>query len=1462
MNLANAPLGVLILAVGALAVIGLHSLKPLRKKLPVSSTFLWTEQDVPATGAIPFQRPRASRLLSLQLLMVGIIAFLFAQPVGRSVSDLQGHTVVVVDVSASMGSTSSSAGSGDDAADRLSEARVAVREIVDELADSGVVSLISAGPTPQVLVNASTDRARFLDAVDGLQLSDGSADIDRAMNLAVGLDRPDAPIGIVLVSDGIHQDFTAGTLPVDFTHRQVGDASTNYALTDLAAESTPAGLVVIAESQAFAGGSVDTTISFDVDGRTEAVLDVRIDSSEASVTQVILPAGSNVEARLDVDDDLAVDNARYATTRTQGDLVVSISGPTTPFLDSLLTAVPGVRLAADGEQPDAIVFSGGVVPEDVDRPYLAIAPEGGAPGIAVSETIEEPEISFVQSSDRLLTGLDLSNLRVRAAQLVDAPSAEVLIGSEEGPLMVRQDNDGVRSLYLTFALTDSSLPVDAAFPVLGQRIMEELSAAVRVPVRLTVGDPIVAPANQLVVVTAPDGTERELTSGSEVVTPDRAGMWTIASEGDAVLPIAVNADLKESVLEPQFLRDQARSTAAGGSISPIIDRPFAWPFLIGLFVLAVLEFVESRRRKAVPKKQWVASTLLRVAAGVFFALSIVGWVVDGPTNDVATVFVLDRSDSMGSAGIVEANEVVADALADAEGSDRVGVVVVGDGALIGHPVANAADFDLTVLSDSGAGDSEDLSVGGDRTDLAAGLQLAGAILPEDSRRRVVVVSDGRVTTGDTAAAATTLAGSGIVVDYALIDSPIGTDAAVASLVAPPNVVEGSAVRAQVVVESTSAGPATITVERDGQLIESFGVELVGGATSFSFQDVPPGPGQFEYTATVDFEGDALPENDTARTVVNIGGDERVLLIEGSEGVSSLLEVALAGDEVAVDTVSVDAIPALETLAGYEVVVLADVGIPQLSDEHVQSLIVATRDRGVGLVTIGGPQAFGLGSYQGSALESILPVTSEIPPEREERVAQVLALDSSGSMAECDCPETTRFEDRISKLELARLGANQAIANLGPSDEVGVFTFDTGTQWIFQLGPASLQGEIERDFGFIFPSGGSSLSQILPTAANALRTSDADIKHVIVLTDGLSEQSDLELFEERARLLLEEDGITTSLVATGEGFEEALQVVADAGGGRFTAATDLSDIPNILAQESQAASRDFLQVGQFPPVISDVAEVVSSLDESPELTGYLVTTPKPTSRTLLRIGEENDALLTTWQVGLGRSTAWTSDAGAEWSEQWASWDGYATFWTGVVRDTFPVDDAGAVRATVEDGILTIRAETTPAQARLDATVSSPDGVVQPVALREIAPGVFEGSTEADDSGAYSVAVTSRGAEGASSVGSEIVSVSYSAEYRPSEANAAILDRVSEITGGRGAIAAADSFDPDSLNGARRPLRLTVPFLIAGLAAWLGAVALARIWFGRVRSSEGQKRTGRYATRLRRRSQPQREPAYQS
>jgi Mg-chelatase subunit ChlD len=542
----------------------------------------------------------------------------------------------------------------------------------------------------------------------------------------------------------------------------------------------------------------------------------------------------------------------------------------------------------------------------------------------------------------------------------------------------------------------------------------------------------------------------------------------------------------------------------------------------------------------------------------------------------------------------------------------------------------------------------------------------------------------------------------------------------------------------------------------------------------------------------------------------------------------------------VEVIEPSELPPLDELATYAATVLVDVDSQAFSGAQTSALASAVRDLGRGLVTIGGDRSYALGGYLDSELETLLPVVSEITdPKRRRTVAEVLAIDTSGSMAACHCNEGANGIvgggnrgpfGGVSKTDISRSAAARAIDALSQNDEVGVLAFDTQQEWVIPLGQVPSEEDVLDGLEQLRPSGGTDLSQSLTEAAEALRASKASLRHIVLFSDGFTAVDDMQALARQAGELREE-GITVSVIATGEGAASDLEPIAEAGGGRYYPGRDLTQIPQIMMQETIVASRSFVNEGEFLPQVTSASQIVAELTTSPPLFGYLATTARPQATTHLRIGPDADPLLATWQVGLGRSSAWTSDASKRWSAAWADWDGYVDFWSRTVRDVLPVGgDAGVLRARVEGGRLQVLMESTeawPDGAAAIARVTTPGFESVELALERVDDVTFRGELPIDASGTYAVGAVVEGPGGAIASGSALANQGYAAEYEAGASDAALLGQVSTLTGGRGEITPEDAFTSLGLEPGTRRTRLAPWLLLAAALLWPLAVALSRL-----------------------------------
>jgi len=196
---------------------------------------------------------------------------------------------------------------------------------------------------------------------------------------------------------------------------------------------------------------------------------------------------------------------------------------------------------------------------------------------------------------------------------------------------------------------------------------------------------------------------------------------------------------------------------------------------------------------------------------------------------------------------------------------------------------------------------------------------------------------------------------------------------------------------------------------------------------------------------------------------------------------------------------------------------------------------------------------------------------------------------------------------------------------------------------------------------------------------------------------------------------------------------------------------------------------------------------------PQLLGYVGTSPKQTAHTILvsRLADgTQDPFLASWQYGLGRAVAWTSDATGRWAKSWVTWDGYPTLFAQMVRYTISEGAGSDITAnvTLKGNTASLAVDAFDRDGNfinnlaLQANVVAPDGTTQVITMTQSAPGRYEAEFKPTTQGAYLIRVGANGGAEVSSLGQMTGWVlPYSPEYRSFGVNAQLLFDLGRITG---------------------------------------------------------------------------------
>jgi len=925
----------------------------------------------------------------------------------------------------------------------------------------------------------------------------------------------------------------------------------------------------------------------------------------------------------------------------------------------------------------------------------------------------------------------------------------------------------------------------------------------------------------------------------------------------------------------------------------LLAVPIVW---LGLRSLATLD----RTRR------WTAIGL-RVAVLVIIVLMLAGFQAVRTHSELTVMAVVDQSESVRRFAqpprdISETDTpsdkpqsfdewsraYLSKAVSDRKTDDRVGMV-----GFDGRPTVKSMPSDVVDL------DGAALDAPEEGTDIASAIRLAMAMFPADSNKRLVLFSDGNDTGTDDSgggsevlAAAREAAAAGIPIDIVPVDYQLSDEVMVEGVYAPTEAREGQTVAVRVVLRAASPATGKLFLKHDGETVDlaprsaadSTPVEpddwtreelsplddpdAAGKYVAVKLVELPlafSGANRFEATFEPDAGSDSMMVNNSGEAFTLVQGKGRVLLVDNLGAASArALPEALQRRGITVETVPPSLLPRrLGDMQKYDAIIMRNVPAEVVGPSKQRALARYVNDLGGGFMMVGGPESFGAGGWTNSPIDAILPVECQVPSMTVlPSGALVFVIDRSGSMS------SNVGGTNLSQQQVANEAAVLALSTLYPQDMVGVVAFDNSAKWVVSLHPnQDPEGDAKR-IRSITPGGGTNIYPGLEKAYEALKAREAQenaVKHVILLTDGHSQNAKYYQVVKQMR----QANITLSTVGVGNGHNnQILAQLAKMGSGNYYPVSNPNNLPQIFVKEARSIRRNLVKEQPFTPKITRTdSPMVSGLSQPPALRGLVLTGEKkhPLVYTAM-VSDDGAPVFAHWQVGLGRSAAFTSDANARWANAWLRWGGYTDFWSRTVREIARPSASRELDLTtsIAGNTMTIRLDAANMAEdesfsnfmKVVGSVVTPDGEAAPVTLEQTGPGIYEATVPADQSGSYIVNLFANQPDGERRVVFGGASKTTGGELRRFRSNRALLEQIAQTSGGRvldpAKPRAASLFSRESLVESRsiRPLwRLLLPWL---LALFLLDVACRRIaWdLGAMRKSvvgAGAKVQSLFATR---------------
>ena len=324
----------------------------------------------------------------------------------------------------------------------------------------------------------------------------------------------------------------------------------------------------------------------------------------------------------------------------------------------------------------------------------------------------------------------------------------------------------------------------------------------------------------------------------------------------------------------------------------------------------------------------------------------------------------------------------------------------------------------------------------------------------------------------------------------------------------------------------------------------------------------------------------------------------------------------------------------QNLNDYSAVILNDIPEKDVDAKKLREYVT----EGNGLVVFGGKDSYDRGNYEGSEFESILPIRIGRGSKTEDTETNVLLLiDISGS-TKSNFKRGSRFE--VSEVEKAL--ALSVLSDLEDEDYISVLAFNTNSYLIHEL--SKVEGnreEIKEKISRLNYYGGTSISEGIRASRKVLGPLRGS-KSIIIFSDGRSGSiyEDTKQAAQSARI-----GVKVYAVGVGEDTDRNhLIKIAKEGEGLYLEPDETEKLAIVLGEPEEDSASDL-----GIEIINNYHFITYNFKPDGSVNGFNHVVPKLNSE-LLVATKENNPLITSSRIGLGRIVAVSTDDGSAWASQ--------------------------------------------------------------------------------------------------------------------------------------------------------------------------------------------------------------------
>jgi len=658
----------------------------------------------------------------------------------------------------------------------------------------------------------------------------------------------------------------------------------------------------------------------------------------------------------------------------------------------------------------------------------------------------------------------------------------------------------------------------------------------------------------------------------------------------------------------------------------IFDRYWVLPF-----ILIPLLWMAWEWRRQVRRWPLALKTVMIVAV----LLALAGPVLEVQDRKVALAVLADTSDSITPEDLGRESDLISQ-IQSAAGSNRVDVIPFARRPRTLTPAETSFKLQHTEGAE------------GRGTNIESPVREALATLPAGMVHRVLLMSDGNENDGAATRAAWQAQQTGVAIDTIALGGRTQPQLQTEAVGIPGTVFTGEHFPVDLTIYSPKAIEATVELAAEGKTIGSHQVALVQGENRVRIRASLNAAGAIDLSGKVAATG--LGES-RFENAVAVRRPKVTWVSEDPEGTEQHIVGVLEANKF--DFVPVKTLPA--NLDDTQLVVFNNDNLDAMNPADKQR-IEAFVQRGGGALIIAGEHNVYVDhkDQPEDALERTFPAKLA-PPRSPEGTAVVIIIDKSSSM-----------EGR--KIELARAAAIGVVENLKPVDYVGVLIFDNSFQWAVPIRKAEDKTLIKRLIAGITPDGGTQIAPALNEAYRRILPLTSTYKHIVLLTDGISEEGDSMTLAKEAY----NNKVTISTVGLGQDVNRAyLDHIATNAHGKSYFLNEPQGLEQILLKDVKEHTGTTAVEKPIKALVKHPSDLLDKVDvpTAPTLAGYVRFDLKPTADEVLEV-DEKDPLLVRWQYGLGRAAVFASDAKSRWASSWVAWNGFDRLWTNIFRDLLP------------------------------------------------------------------------------------------------------------------------------------------------------------------------------------------------